>query len=77
MYFGVSMIFVSQNYFIEVDDVGMSHQFDDVQFTVDAFAIGEIEDLCFLESLDCHMLAGWNMGRLADYAKCTTSNDLA
>jgi hypothetical protein len=54
------------NYFIELDNVGVSHFFKDVDFTGYAFHIGLVFDLVLFEYLNSHLLICDRM--------CTDSN---
>lgn len=77
MYFGVSMIFLRQLYFVEIDDVGVTHELNDVQLSVYSFAVGKVKYFGFLEPFYCDMFTGWNMSCFSYNPKSSSANDLA
>lgn len=65
------------DYLIKLDDVWMSHNFEDLYLSRYAFNIGFVLNLVLFEDLDGHLLTGECMCPQSDLAKCSLTESLA
>lgn len=59
------------NNFIKLDDVGMAHNFQNVDFAADSFYVVNVGDFAFFQDLNCNFLIRKNMNSFLHFAKCT------
>jgi hypothetical protein len=65
------------SYFIELDHVGVSDYFQNVNFTRNSFHIRLVFDLVFFENFDRHLLSGDQMGSEPNFAESTLTERFA
>ncbi len=46
---------------VKLNDIGVSYEFEDVDFSGDSFYICHIDDSVFFQYLYCNFLASWNV----------------
>ena len=63
--------FYLNSYFIKLDHIGVSDNFQNVNFTRNSFYIRLVFDLVFFENFDRHLLSGDQMGSEPNFAEST------
>lgn len=69
--------FYLNSYFIKLDHIGVSDNFQNVNFTRNSFYIRLVFDLVFFENFDRHLLSGDQMGSEPNFAESTLTKRFA
>lgn len=70
-------MFGSLDDFVELDDAGMSYEFEDMYFSGDSFDIGHVNDFLFLQDFYGDFLASWDVRCRFNFAESSFSECLA